>query len=276
MPELPEVETIARDLRQSTIINRAITDVHIFWPKILSSPSIELFKKRIIHTKIIDVQRRGKYLVISLTNGEYILIHLRMTGRLSIVPKNAPRNPHEHLCLELNHTDEVRYHDTRKFGRWTLSKNIEDVIGHLGPEPLSDDFTPKRLFEILQTTSRKLKIVLLDQTRIAGLGNIYVDEALWRARLHPEAVSNELSKKQVQALCEAIKYVLKRGIETRGTSLGKGKSNYFRLIGESGDHQHRLDVFRKTGEPCPRCGSKIVRLIVGQRSTHICPKCQHL
>jgi len=276
MPELPEVETIAEDLRKAKLEGRTLTGVDLLWPKTLATHTCEEFAKRVIGRSFRTIERRGKYLVFRLTNNDYLILHLRMTGRLSIVPKTLPRLPHEHLCLELDGKDELRYHDTRKFGRWYLTERPENVIGHLGPEPLKEGFTVDELGSMIKKKSRKIKSLLLDQSFLAGLGNIYVDEALWEAQLHPLMISNRLTKREVKALHRAIIYVLNRGLATQGTSLGKGKANYFRLNGESGDHQHRLNIFRKTGEPCPRCTTKIIRLIVAQRSTHICPTCQKL
>lgn len=276
MPELPEVETITQGLRRSGLEKRAVTGAHLFWPKTLAGAKFEDFKKQIINQKILKVERRGKFITLAFTDNYFLLIHLRMTGRLSIVPKNAERGGHEHICLELDGKEELRFHDTRKFGRWYWTKDPDKYLGNLGPEPLEEGFTVDELAKMIKKKARQIKPLLLDQSFIAGLGNIYVDEALWEAKIHPQTSSQKISKKQLEALVMAIKHVLKRGIETQGTSLGKGKGNYYLPDGQSGEHQHRLSVFRRTGKPCPRCGTTIERIVVAQRSTHFCPHCQTL
>ncbi len=274
MPELPEVETIVQDLKRSGLEKRTVTGVHLFWPKTLAGASLEEFSKQIIGLKIVKVERRGKFITLLLSDHHYLLIHLRMTGRLTIVPKSSFRLPHEHICLTLDDKDELRFHDTRKFGRWYWTKTPEVYLGNLGPEPLDEGFTIDELAKMIKKKARQIKPLLLDQSFVAGLGNIYVDEALWESKIHPQTSSQKLSRKQLSLLVDAIKHVLKRGIATQGTSLGKGKGNYYRLSGQSGDHQHRLNVFRRTGKPCPRCGTPIERIVVAQRSTHYCPQCQ--
>lgn len=211
-----------------------------------------------------------------LSSGETIFVHLRMTGRFTFAPINTPFGPHERVTLVLDHLRHLQYHDTRKFGRWYLVENPHDIIGNLGPEPLEESFTYETFETRLMAKVRMLKPLLLDQTFIAGLGNIYVDEALWSAKLHPLMISNTLTRKQTKSLFEAIKYVLKRGLDTEGTTLGSGKSNFYRPEGAKGSHQEVLHVFRRTGLPCPRCSLPIERLVVAQRSTHICPNCQKL
>lgn len=223
--------------------------------------------------RIISIGRRAKFLVLGLSNGYTLLIHLRMSGRLIIHP-SRPRGKHEHIILEFDDGLQLSFHDTRKFGRWYLTKKLDQVLGKLGPEPLDPTFTSKQFERMLKAKSRQIKPLLLDQTFIAGLGNIYVDEALWTAKIHPMAISNELTSAECRKLFDGIRAVLLRGLERQGTSLGKGKANFYGIEGRQGKHQDIMNVFRRTGKPCARCGTLIKRIVVGQRSTHICPQCQ--
>lgn len=272
MPELPEVETIANDLSKAGITKTKIENVAVHNVSTVGKPSPEQFKKRLIGNQILSITRRGKWLILKLTNG-YLIIHLRMTGRFNIFKKKEePIVKHEHIVLDFANGRQLRFHDTRKFGRWYLVDDPQEIVEHLGPEPL--EWNGKDFSIALRGKNRQLKPLLLDQEFIAGLGNIYVDEALWEAHLHPKKLSSDVTEKQAQILFAGIQKVLRRGIETSGTSLGKGKSNYYRIEGTQGEHQEKLNVFRLTGKPCPRCGTIIKRIVVAQRSTHFCPHCQ--
>lgn len=273
MPELPEVETIAQDLAKAGLSGKKIAAVEVHWPRTVSHPSPADLRKRLVGQVIKSVDRRGKYLKIALSSGDCLLVHLRMTGRMLLLPAPSERQPHECATLIFEDGYELKFIDTRKFGRWFLADDPEKVLGKLGPEPLGPEFTVSYL-EQLCRKSRQLKPLLLDQSCVAGLGNIYVDEALWRAQLHPQRTADTLSKEQIAQLHSAIQQVLQRGLKASGTTLGKGLTNYYRLDGSRGSHQEHLDAFRQTGKPCPRCGTPIKRLVVAQRSTHICPKCQ--
>ena len=268
MPELPEVETIVQELLESGLIGQKITQVEVLWPRTVS-PSVEEFTPKVAGKTIQSIKRRGKYLIFALSGHFFLYVHLRMTGRFTFTPP-----PHARLILHLSDQRTLYYNDPRKFGRWTLLKDTSSFEQKLGLEPLEPTFTEQALKEILSSRSRQMKPLLLDQMVIAGLGNIYVDEALWVAKIHPKRVSNTLTAKEVAKLHEAIQHVLLRGLETRGTTLGKGKSNYYRTDGSKGSHQDILYAFRRTGLPCPRCHTPIERIVVGQRSTHFCPKCQ--
>jgi formamidopyrimidine-DNA glycosylase len=274
MPELPEVETIANDLRRAGIVGENVIGITVYTPSILTTPSPAQFSQLICGRTITAVGRRGKYLIFSLSNGMSLIVHLRMTGRFLWGDPDKPPNPHEHVIINLSHRKQLRYHDTRKFGRWYLVYDTQEVLGKLGPEPLDDQFTFPIFKKLLAGKSRQIKPLLLDQQTIAGLGNIYVDEALWEAKIHPECPVNAISVQQLQDLYKAIRLVLKRGLKTEGTSLGMGRTNFYRLDGTSGRHQHHLNVFRQTGKLCPRCHTPIIRIVVGQRSTHLCPHCQ--
>ena len=197
-----------------------------------------------------------------------------MSGRLNLEKKGSRRSKHEHVIFELDGTDELRFHDTRKFGRIYLTDDPLSILGKLGLEPLDRQFTLMALTKALAGRNRRIKPLLLDQTVIAGLGNIYVDEALWEAGIHPTRNAASLSAKEIEGLHRAIPKVLNRGLRNMGTSLGTGKGNFYSVAGRKGRNADRLNVFRRTGEPCPRCGDTIERLVVGQRSTHVCPGCQ--
>jgi formamidopyrimidine-DNA glycosylase len=276
MPELPEVETVAIDLRKAGIIGQTIDGVCINWAKSIAVPAPKAFIERVVGQKIEAINRYGKFLIISLSGGDKLFIHLRMTGRLHLVSPTTPRAPHEHVILSLSSGRELRFHDTRKFGRWYLVSDPQAILGKLGLDPLENNFTVDELNARLHHHKRQLKPLLLDQSIIAGLGNIYVDEALWEAGLHPKRISSTFQSDEVKRLFAAIVFVLKRGLQASGTTLGKGLSNFYRLDGSKGTHQQTLSVFRRTGYPCPRCGELIIRLVVAERSTHICPGCQKI
>lgn len=274
MPELPEVETIARDLNAAGLVGKTVSCAQVYWPRSIAAPSAPEFCRLMEKRKITAIDRRGKFLVFRLAGGRSMLLHLRMSGRLHHVPHELPRSAHEHVVIGFEDGSELRFHDTRKFGRIYLLDHAEKILGRLGPEPLLPGFTAKRLEGMLAARSRLLKPLLLDQSFLAGLGNIYVDEALWEARIHPQRRPDSLSAAEAKSLHAAIRRVLRRGIKNLGTSLGTGKANFYSVSRRRGRNGDALKVFRRTGEPCPRCDGAIRRIIVGQRSTHICPRCQ--
>ena len=276
MPELPEVQTIVDDLNSADLIGRRITGARVFWPRTIAEPTPQSFCRRIKGCKFTAIGRRGKYLVFDLNDGNTLLLHLRMSGRLQIASASATRNKHEHVILSLDDGRQLRFHDPRKFGRLNLVKNPGRILDRLGPEPLAAGFTAQTLGKLLQNRKRMLKPLLLDQAFIAGLGNIYVDEALWEARLHPCRQASTLAKQEIKALRLAIPRVLKRGLKNLGTSLGTGEANFYSVANRRGRNKDQLKVFRRTDLPCPRCKAKIERIMVGQRSTHICPVCQKI
>jgi formamidopyrimidine-DNA glycosylase len=264
MPELPEVETIARKLKPE-LVDKTILEANLRWPRTLAYPSAKKFKEQIKGQKILRIGRRAKYLDISLSEFN-LLIHLRMSGDLFIKEGKIKPEKHDRLILKLTGDKSLVFNDTRKFGRVWLTANPENVLGKLGPEPLSRDFTPQWLHSALHNKHRQLKPLLLDQTFLAGLGNIYTDEALHIAKLHPLAVSDSLTTEQTQALQDAVRKVLKEGIRRNGASID--------WVYRGGEFQNHFRVYDREGKPCPVCGTKIERIVVGQRSTHYCPKCQ--
>lgn len=273
MPELPEVQTIVDDLNRAAVVGQRITAVGVHWPPTVSGLHPEVFSASLTGRAISAVRRRAKYICMDLVPLGHLIIHLRMSGQIHLTPSQETRTKHQHLILYLDDQRSLRLHDPRKFGRAHLVADADLVLGDLGPEPLSRRFTARHLHSALTARKRQLKPLLLDQRFLAGLGNIYVDEALWEARLHPLVRSDTLDISHSKKLHRAIRKVLRRGLANGGTSLGRGPSNY-RSLAESGRNHHYLKVFRRTGEACPRCETPVQRLTVGQRGTHICPACQ--
>jgi formamidopyrimidine-DNA glycosylase len=276
MPELPEVQTIVNELKSAGLIGTTITGAQVFWPRTISEPAPHIFRRRIKQQTVTAIRRRGKYIVFALSGKEDLLIHLRMTGRLHWVAPDQPRSKHEHVILKFQNQRELRFHDTRKFGRFYLVLNPDTILGNLGFEPLSQSFTTKVLADRMHSRKRMLKPLLLDQSFIAGLGNIYADEALWEANLHPRRIASTLSRVEAGSLHRAISKVLKQGLKNLGTTLGTGATTFYSVSKNKGRNRDKLNVFRRTDQPCRRCNAIIERTVVGQRSTHICPKCQQL
>jgi formamidopyrimidine-DNA glycosylase len=274
MPELPEVETIIHDLIDAGFVGIGIKEAKVYWDRTIAVPKVAEFMNSIAGVTIENIYRRGKYIVFCLSNRSFMLVHLRMSGRLIMASSNESRGKHQHVIISCQNGLDIRFHDPRKFGRFYWVKDLHQILGRLGPEPLDHDFKWTQLKRILSSRQRMIKPLLLDQQMIAGLGNIYVDEALWEARIHPVTPANALTNYQIKGLFSAIQKVLKRGLRHRGTALGKGMNNFFPIGPGKGKNQHYLKVFRKHNTPCPRCREMIIRLIVGQRSTHICPLCQ--
>lgn len=264
MPELPEVETFARQLKPA-LVGKKILAADLRWPRTLAMPSPKKFMAQIVGQRIVDVGRRAKFLHLQLTDYN-LLIHLRMSGDLLIRSSTIVPNKHDRLIIKIAGNRSLVFNDTRKFGRVWFTANAEDVLGKLGPEPFSKEFTSKWLYDALQSRKRQLKPLLLDQTFLAGLGNIYTDEALHIAKLHPVAASDSVTAKQAEALREAIRKVLRAGIRRNGASID--------WVYRGGQFQHYFRVYDREGKPCPVCGTEIQRIVVGQRGTHICPTCQ--
>ena len=272
MPELPEVETIARILRQGipgqpAILEHSIQSVDLLWQRTLAEPTPAEFYMRLPNQAISDVRRRGKFLVCKLTSG-WLLFHLRMSGDLLVKSAGTASEKHDRLILVLDGDIQLVFNDTRKFGRVWLVDTPQQVLGNLGPEPLDDELTAENLYRRLHATSRQLKPLLIDQSFLAGLGNIYVDEALNLAKLHPLTHANHLTQTQANTLLKSIRTVLREGIARNGASID--------WVYRGGEFQNYFRVYQRTGEPCPECGTIIERITVGQRGTHFCPYCQPL
>ncbi len=279
MPELPEVETIARKLRQGHALEpdfppyppplgRTITEVWLDWPR-AARPSADTLLQTLPGHRLDSIGRRGKYLVFGLgssASARSLLIHLKMSGRLHILKADFPRDKHVHFTCTLDNGYELRFNDARKFGRVYLVNDLSEVTGHLGPEPLEDAFSLKVLRRLLAGKSGGLKALLLDQSFIAGIGNIYADEALWRARLHPLRRASSLQDVEIAALRRAIRAALRDGITHGGAAID--------WVYPEGRYQDYFRVYGQTDKPCRRCKTRIERILVGQRSTHFCPTCQ--
>ncbi len=274
MPELPEVQTIVDDLIAAGLAGRRLAAVTIRWPGVVHGMPAGTFRRRLIGRRIRNIARRAKFIIWQLDDEACILVHLRMTGRFHFAPPGSRYARHEHIAFRLDDGRQLRFHDTRKFGRFYLPSDPATLLAGLGPEPLAPGFTARKLGQRIANRRRRLKPLLLDQQFIAGLGNIYVDEALWDAHLHPLRTSDALDQDDVRRLHRAIRKVLRRGLKNLGTTLGSGATTFYSVARRRGRNRDRLNVFRRTGEPCPRCRTPIERLVVGQRSTHICPVCQ--
>lgn len=272
MPELPEVETVRRTLYDK-IVGRRIDRVEIITARQIYHPDPDTFRAELEGARFTDIERRGKWLLFKL--GPLVLVgHLRMSGHLYVCDPEREREKHTHVIFHLEDGKELRYDDQRKFGGFhLLGPNGEGTppgLASLGPEPLSEQFTPAVLAVGLGGRKSPVKAALLNQSIVAGLGNIYVDESLFCARIHPERQASDLSADEVERLHSCIRSVLERAVEKRGTTF----SLYFDGEGEEGDMYDELKVFDRTGDPCPDCGTPIVKLAVGGRGTHVCPACQ--
>ncbi|RMF09589.1 MAG: bifunctional DNA-formamidopyrimidine glycosylase/DNA-(apurinic or apyrimidinic site) lyase [Candidatus Neomarinimicrobiota bacterium] len=270
VPELPEVETVVRVIRPRIEGLRIRSIRRLNGTASLFNGATEAQLNRLVkNQRIRAVTRRGKYIVLELERG-VLLIHLRMTGRLLF--RKGPDDPERHFTARIDFQNQASlwFRDMRKFGRITYCSDRENWEGRLGPEPLSDQFTLDWLRGELKRRHRKMKALLLDQSFLAGLGNIYVDEVLWAARIHPETLSHRVSQSKAAALHRAIRSILQASIDHQGTTIinfafGEGKTGNFRSL---------LQVFGRTGKPCPRCGTAIKKVRVNQRGTHFCPVCQ--
>jgi len=256
------------------LVGKQIEYAYVYWLQIVDTDA-EKFIKEIKNQSIKRIDRRGKYLVFTLSR-DTLLVHLRMTGKFELINENAPVKKHEHLRLVFSDGVGLCYEDPRKFGRISLLRDPKEKINRLGIEPLSNKFTLPVFQDLILKHSTQIKPFLLNQKYIVGLGNIYVDEALWEAKIHPKRLTHTLTFYETKALHQAIRHVLNKGIENQGTSLGTGQANYYSVSGRRGSHQHYLHVFRQDGTACSRCGSLIIKTIVAQRGTHLCPKCQKM
>lgn len=273
MPELPEVETVRRQI-EPTLTGARIRQAVILDPRLVRPFAPDLVAGEIEGERVTSVDRRGKYLIVRFESGRALLVHLRMTGSFRIPPAGAEpdHDPHRRAVLRLDNGSDVTYRDVRRFGTWELFEAGE-LDAHLatkvGPEPLGA-FSARKLAERLATRRTSLKAALLDQRTVAGLGNIYVDEALWHARLHPLLPARELTEHDAERLHRAIRKVLRLGIERQGASL----RDYSTPSGDQGGMQHEFHAYGRGGDPCDRCGTPIAKTRVAGRGTWYCPRCQ--
>jgi formamidopyrimidine-DNA glycosylase len=270
MPELPEVETVVRSLR-TPLIGRQVQGMWHDWPRTIHSPGADEFAARITGQTFRAVDRRAKYIVCHL-DSDILVIHLKMTGRLYVAGKNDQHDADRwlHFRLELNDNRQLRFSDARKFGRVYLTDDLERITGALGPEPLASDFLVGDFRQRLENRQRIIKTLLLDQTFIAGVGNIYADEALFRAGIHPLRRADSLSDDESARLYHAVRAALNAGIDHEGASV-----NWYRKPdGTRGSSQEYFAVYGREGQPCRKCGYPVEKIRVAQRGTHYCPICQ--
>jgi formamidopyrimidine-DNA glycosylase len=271
MPELPEVEVTAQGIRPA-LEGRTITDVWLDWPRSLVGSAPEVFRARIQGQRICEVTRRAKYVVVRLS-ADVLLIHLKMSGRLYVAPDNREDRADRwvHFRFQLDNAHQLRFSDARKFGRVYLVEDVETVTGALGPEPLSEEFTLDVFRERLAKRKGVVKPLLLNQTFVAGLGNIYADESLHRARIHPTRTADSLKPGEIEALWRGIRQALSDGLAREGASI-----NWYRKPdGTKGSAQTALLVYGRAGQPCQTCqGAVVQKMVLGQRATHFCPNCQ--
>jgi formamidopyrimidine-DNA glycosylase len=298
MPELPEVETLVRRLREP-VIGRTIEAVTIYWKRTVARPAPKETARLLRGYTVQAIDRRAKYLVFTLATHPltarrahastsrrsahalsdaehrgragrhasppiFLLIHLKMSGKLSVVSSSAPLEKHDRVVFHLDNGQQLRFNDVRKFGKIWVVIDPEEVTGSIGPEPLAADFNLPKFRTLVQSRSGVIKPLLLNQTFLAGVGNIYADESLWLAKIHPLRRADSLSDAEIAALYRSIRKVLRRAIEDQGTDAGDGVIE--------GDYHPR--VYGREGQPCYRCHQPLHKIVVGQRGTHFCPQCQ--
>lgn len=287
MPELPEVETIVRALRNggrdgAPILGQVVREVCLLWKRTLAIPDPTTFSNRLVGQHVVDVSRRGKFILI-IFDQDTLLVHLRMSGDIRVEPvifqdgqSEMPFLSHDRLIIGfqpaassiLSSPQALRmvFNDTRKFGRVWLVADPSQVLENLGPEPLSESFQADHLYKMLHEVKRTIKPLLMDQTFLAGLGNIYTDEALFLSGIHPLRTSDSITNEEARRLWKSIRDVLSEGISRNGASID--------WVYRGGDFQTVFKVYQRTGKSCLRCGNEITRIVIGQRSTHYCPTCQ--
>lgn len=275
MPELPEVETVRRGL-MSQLPGHTVTKVRVLRDDSVGHPSARVFAKTLVGHKFIDIQRRGKYLIVELDKGAFLAAHLRMSGRLLVADAGTARDSHIRVRIEMSNGEELIFEDMRVFGRlWYVSpeESLEQVVSglaDLGVEPLDEEFNGKYMQAAFKNKSQPIKSALLDQTIIAGIGNIYADESLHLAGIHPRRPAKALKLAELERLSSRIKDVLAKAIKLRGSTL----RNYTDSSGVNGGYQLKAHVYGRTGLTCHSCSTSIERIKLGGRSSHFCPFCQ--
>lgn len=266
MPELPEVETTARYLRDR-VLGARIIDAKVSWARTIATSTPRRFIDEIVGAEIQDIFRRGKFIGISIEHRSkrFLFAHLRMSGSFDVVSKDLPIGAHDRVLLYLDNDKSIRFSDPRKFGRIYLCRDPQEIVGKLGIEPLSDECTVSFLTQILQRHRGSIKPLLLNQSVLAGIGNIYADEVLWKSNIHPLTSAARIPTKHIEALHANIKSTLTTAITLAGTDFGDG-------VVDGG--MYVPSVYGREDEPCERCSTPIKKIIVGQRGTHFCPKCQ--
>jgi len=267
------VETIAADLRPH-LVGRTIVRCELRFPKIVRHPEPEQFVDAVAGMRVESLRRRGKYMLIGLGRELLLVVHLGMTGQLRIVEPGTAMQPHTHAVFDLDDGRQLRYRDPRRFGRLLLGTEVDllaaRALPRLGPEPIDPDFTPAQLYKALHRRRAPLKAVLLDQSTVAGVGNIYADESLYMARIRPDRIAARVSKKSAARLHESLRTSLEAAIRNRGSSV----DTYRDAWGEMGAQQEELAVYGRGGEPCLTCGRPLSTVRIGGRTTVFCRRCQ--
>jgi formamidopyrimidine-DNA glycosylase len=286
MPELPEVETIRRQLCAAGVEGRTIQKVHIECPRTIEPLTPAAFCKQVQGRKLEQIDRHGKWLIFRLDGNDNLLVHLRMTGGFYLTQGALKKGPHDRAVIQLSGGLNLHFRDPRKFGRWRLVpggvRSVETISGGdgappsriagLGPDALT--VTKKQFFQALEGQNKVLKALLLDQSFVAGVGNIYADEALFEARLDPRRRAGTLSDDEISKLWKAVRHVIEAGVRNKGTSLGAGQGNYVDLNGEAGGHREKVKVYGRAGQPCTACGQPLHKTKIVQRTTVFCLHCQ--
>lgn len=273
MPELPEVQTVIDDLTAAGLPGRRILSVDVRRPGIVRPLSPDGFVCNVSGLTFGAISRHGKFIHFTLSGGISLLAHLRMTGQFALTTDSEPNDPHDRVVFSLDDGRILRFHDTRTFGRLICTSHPEEILGRLGPDALTSPLTGEQFHAMLQSRRRQIKALLLDQSFIAGLGNIYCDEALFAAGIHPLRASDSLDPDEGARLLDAVHTVLRTALRNRGTSLGDGETNYV-SGGRAGENRSALRVYGRKGQACYQCGTDIEKIYVAQRGTHFCPACQ--
>jgi len=273
MPELPEVQTVIDDLTAAGLPGRRILSVDVRRPGTVRPLSPGGFTCNVTGLTFGTISRHGKFIHFSLSGGISILAHLRMTGQFELTADMEPGDPHDRVVFSLDDGRVLRFHDTRTFGRLICTSNPDEILGRLGPDALTAPLTGEQFHAMLQSRRRQIKALLLDQSFIAGLGNIYCDEALFTAGIHPLRSSSSIDQNEAARLLDAVHSVLRTSLRNRGTSLGDGETNYV-SGGRAGENRSALRVYGRRGQACYQCSAEIEKIYVAQRGTHFCPICQ--
>ncbi len=269
MPELPEVETIRNELLPA-VVGCRISDIELAWDGIIKQSSVDEFRARVVGRKVTGLERRGKYLLFGLDGGDILVVHLKMTGSLLRKPAAETNERFARAVIHLDSGQSLVFRDPRKFGRMWLVEDSKEVTNRLGPEPLAPDFAGEQLAGLLAGRTAPIKAVLLDQHIIAGIGSMYADEALFAAGIHPIRPAGSLSPVEIERLFKEIRRILRAAIGDKGASV----ENYYRPDGSTGTAHYRFKVAHRRGEDCPVCRTPLQRIVVRNRGTYLCPKCQ--
>ncbi|NLC54644.1 MAG: bifunctional DNA-formamidopyrimidine glycosylase/DNA-(apurinic or apyrimidinic site) lyase [Erysipelothrix sp.] len=270
MPELPEVETVVRTLKK-LVLNKEIESVDVYWDNIIATPQLEAFKQAVIGQKIIDISRRGKYIIFNLTS-KTLISHLRMEGKYFVYDNDVKKDKHSHVIFKFSDNGQLHYNDTRKFGKMYLYDESEalKILANVGLEPWDKNLKATYLKRKAKNRRITIKQFLLDQSVISGIGNIYVNEILFLTNLHPETIVNTISTLKFNQIITTTQAVLQEAIDQGGTTI----RSYTSSLGVSGLFQQSLNVHNLAGSPCPVCSSEIIKITVAQRGTYLCPSCQ--